>query len=61
MANYDVRIEDIVLKELQSLSKSFVARIFKKIESLSENPRPATCTKLTGFDNFYRIRSAIIG
>lgn len=57
MENYDVRIEDIALKELQSLSKPFVTKIFQKIELLSANARPASCTKLTGFDNLYRIRS----
>ena len=57
MGNYDVRIEDLALKELQSLSKLFTKRIFSKIELLSANPRPAGCSKLTGFDDLYRIRS----
>ena len=57
MENYDVQLEDIASKELQSLPKPFIARIFRKIESLGNNPRPVGYTKLTGFSDLYRIRS----
>lgn len=57
MPSYDVQIEDIALKELQSLPKPFPARVLKKIESLSDNPRPSGVTKLSGFSTLYRVRS----
>ena len=56
MARYDVFIKPSALKELEAIdSKKDRRRIVRAISSLSEDPRPAGCRKLSGRDK-YRIR-----
>jgi mRNA interferase RelE/StbE len=43
-------------KELENLDAALVAKIFRAIESLAHNPRPANCKKLSGVQNRWRIR-----
>jgi mRNA interferase RelE/StbE len=43
-------------KELQALDHTVAARILKRIEALTRNPRPSGCRKLEGGDNLWRIR-----
>jgi mRNA interferase RelE/StbE len=43
-------------KELESLDRPLVNRIFPVIESLAQSPRPAKCKKLSGVQNRWRIR-----
>jgi mRNA interferase RelE/StbE len=43
-------------KELQALDRSVSARILKRIEALTRQPRPSGCKKLEGTDNLWRIR-----
>jgi len=38
------------------LPKPLLQRIREKIWSLAEDPRPAGCRKLAGYDNLYRVR-----
>jgi mRNA interferase RelE/StbE len=43
-------------KELESLDRPLVNRVFPVIESLAQNPRPAKGKKLSGVQNRWRIR-----
>ena len=43
-------------KELERLEPAQVNRIFPIIESLTQNPRPTQCKKLSGLQNLWRIR-----
>jgi mRNA interferase RelE/StbE len=58
MANleYAVTFATSARKELESLDRQLVNRIFPVIESLAQNPRPAKCKKLSGIQNRWRIR-----
>jgi mRNA interferase RelE/StbE len=41
---------------MEALPASIVQRVFPKIESLGENPRPHGVKKIEGEENMYRIR-----
>jgi mRNA interferase RelE/StbE len=56
MADYSVTFSRSAQKELEALSNPLIQKIFSKIESLSNNPRPPGCAKLQGFSNLWRIR-----
>ena len=55
MAKYNLTIKKSAAKELQNISKKDLAKIIKRIQSLSENPRPAGSQKLSARQQ-YRIR-----
>ncbi|GAA4752616.1 type II toxin-antitoxin system RelE family toxin [Flavisolibacter ginsenosidimutans] len=54
--SYTVLIEKKVESFIKKQSKTTAQRITTAISSLAENPRPAGCKKLQGYDNEYRIR-----
>ena len=53
---YAVEIAPSVLKRLKRLSRTDQARLYAKIESLGDSPRPHGYKDLVGFKNFYRVR-----
>ena len=53
---YTVEIAPTVLKRLKRLSRTDQARLYAKIESLADNPRPHGYKDLVGFKDFYRVR-----
>lgn len=55
MGKYKIYIKPTAVKELQKIPKRDLSRIIGKIRSLSSNPRPPGCEKLTA-DEKYRIR-----
>ncbi|OGT97416.1 MAG: addiction module antitoxin [Geobacteraceae bacterium GWC2_48_7] len=55
MAVYSIFLKDSVRKDLETISKHDLKRIIERIGSLSENPRPAGCEKLSGQEK-YRLR-----
>lgn len=55
MAGYKVFFKESVWKDFSSIPKKDLKKILKRIESLSKNPRPPGCEKLTGKDR-YRLR-----
>lgn len=55
MAGYKIFFRKSVWKDFESTPKKELNRILKKIESLSENPRPSGSQKLSGQER-YRIR-----
>ena len=55
MGRYKLAIEKDVYKQLRPLPQRDVKAILDRIESLSENPRPVDCKKLSSREE-YRIR-----
>ena len=55
MAGYRVLFKESVWKDFNSVPKKDLKKILKRIEQLSDNPRPSGCEKLTGKDR-YRLR-----
>jgi mRNA interferase RelE/StbE len=55
MKRYEIIFERDVQKVYRRLPKDLIARLDRAILALANDPRPAGCKKLTGFD-LYRIR-----
>ncbi len=55
MENYKIEIKKSATKEIEKLPNISLKRIIDKIQSLSTNPRPNGCKKLTA-DEKYRVR-----
>ena len=58
MVNYKIEIKKSAAKEISKLPKEAVKRIVEKIQTLSDEPRPNGCKKLSG-DEKYRIRVGV--
>jgi mRNA interferase RelE/StbE len=56
MTDYDVAFARSARKELERISPPIRARVFRRIEALATNPRPAGSRKLEGAENLWRIR-----
>ena len=56
MARYEVVLRRAVLKDLERIPKKYAKQILATIKSLTENPRPPQCLKLST-DEKYRLRS----
>ncbi len=56
MADYTITFARSASKELEGLSAPIVGRIFRRIEDLAKDPRPASCRKLEGSENLWRVR-----
>ena len=55
MEKYKITIKKSAAKELEDIHKKDLRRIVKRIQSLTQNPRPHGCQKLSGQSRF-RIR-----
>ncbi len=55
MVEFKVFFKEPVWKDLKKIPKKDLVKILKRIEGLSNEPRPFGCEKLTG-DEQYRIR-----
>ena len=55
MEKYKIEIKKSAVKELNSIPKKDLKKIVQKIRSLSDNPRPNGCVKISGQER-YRIR-----
>jgi mRNA interferase RelE/StbE len=58
MAGYKVFFKASVEKDLRVIPKKDTIKILRHINSLSNNPRPPGCEKLTGKER-YRVRQGI--
>ncbi len=56
MSLYNLSFKSSVQKDLKQLPHFVHQLVFKKIEPLQNNPIPAQSVKLSGTDNFYRLR-----
>ena len=57
MADYTIIIGKSASKELAKLPLEVIDRVQLAINALAFDPRPATCKKLKGFKDLYRIHS----
>ena len=55
MVNYKIKIKASAAKELNKIPKKDLQKLVSKIRSLSSNPRPTGCEKLSGEEK-YRVR-----
>jgi mRNA interferase RelE/StbE len=55
MAAYRVYLRESVEKDFSSIPKKDLVKILSRIKTLSHNPRPPGCEKLTGLER-YRVR-----
>jgi mRNA interferase RelE/StbE len=55
MGKYRIEIKKSAIKELHSIPKNDLQKIVAKIKSLSDDPRPPGCIKLSDSER-YRIR-----
>lgn len=56
MVFYKIIFKPSTEKDLGALPKSVVARVFKRIEALKDDPFPRQSIKLAGAERLYRIR-----
>jgi len=56
MVTCDISFARSARKELERLNRPLRERVFRRIERLGTNPRPAGCKKLEGADDLWRIR-----
>jgi len=56
LTKYKIQFDKSAVKELERLEKGILNRIWLKINSLADNPRPHGCKKLAISDNLWRIR-----
>jgi mRNA interferase RelE/StbE len=56
MASYKVILKPSVEKDLRSLPREVVKRVFRRIEMLKYEPLPRQSLKLSGAEQLYRIR-----
>ncbi len=56
MTEYRVTFARSARHDLEILSTSVVNRVFPKIETLANQPRPLGCLKLRGWHDLWRIR-----
>ncbi len=58
MASYELVFRKSVAKDLRVLPKQDVKRIMQRIRSLTDDPRPAGCEKLSSQER-YRVRQGV--
>ena len=56
MPKYTVQLVRSARKDLERLPDAVLQRVFPRIESLADTPRPAGCRKLRGAKDLWRIR-----
>ena len=56
MVAYALTFARSARKELERLNDPLRTRVFRRIESLATNPRPAGCKKLEGAEDLWRLR-----
>ncbi|MFP5212031.1 MAG: type II toxin-antitoxin system RelE family toxin [Acidobacteriota bacterium] len=56
MSPYTVEFSRPAQKQLSKLPETIRKKIYARIESLGDNPRPEGCKKLVGAEPLYRLR-----
>jgi len=56
MASYSIQLKHSVEKDLRTIPKSLVKRIWERLESLANDPLPRQSIKLAGAEHLYRLR-----
>jgi len=58
MAKYEIYFKESVEKDFRTIPKNDLSKIIRRIEELSEDPRPPGHEKLTGQER-YRVRQGM--
>ena len=58
MGSYELVFRNSVAKELRAFPKQDVKRIMQRIQSLTNDPRPPGCEKLSSLER-YRVRQGV--
>lgn len=53
---YTILFKKSAAKQLRLLPKGMISKVAAAIDELADQPRPATCKKLQGVEDTYRIR-----
>lgn len=56
MASYSLFLKPSAEKELRQIPAPFLEKVFTKIGTLAETPRPFGAKLMKGVDRFYRLR-----
>jgi mRNA interferase RelE/StbE len=56
VVKYSLEIKQSAQRELDALDDALFNRVDRKILALADDPRPAGCKKLRGYNNQWRIR-----
>ena len=56
MAEYKIAFKASVNKDLTNLPKNLVARVWRRVELLKQQPFPKQAVKLEGSEGLYRLR-----
>jgi len=54
--SYEIIIQSKAEKQLSKLPEKALLAIDRAITALVETPRPASCKKMKGYENYYRLR-----
>ena len=54
--SYQIIISRQAAKEIKKLPKATIPKVYTKIKSLADDPRPSGVVKLTSFENLWRVR-----
>jgi mRNA interferase RelE/StbE len=57
MASYKLSLKPSVEKDLRSLTKESLARVWSRIQALAADPFPKNAVKLTASESLYRVRA----
>ena len=57
MGGYIVTLKTGVGIDLKKIPREFIPSLIEKVESLAKEPLPHDSAKISGADNFYRVRS----
>jgi mRNA interferase RelE/StbE len=52
---YSIELRPAALRDLRAIPKEMLLRVGRKVDSLSDNPRPPGVEKLSGSENSYRV------
>ena len=53
---YSIEFRPAALRDLRTIPKEMLLRVSRKVDSLSDSPRPPGVEKLSGSENSYRVR-----
>jgi mRNA interferase RelE/StbE len=56
MTQYRIEVSATAERQLKKIRREDLVRILRSISLLADEPRPAGCRKMTGYDDIYRIR-----
>lgn len=56
MNRYEITFARSARRELEALDTRMVARVWARVQGLTDQPRPSGCQKLQGQESLWRIR-----